>query len=85
MKTTIEEIQARDNRTYHGNWASQSEKDRATLLPILAEVGELPEKWESEELEARTDTPDDPYAMDGDDCAIELRATLNTTNQQGGD
>ena len=78
MKTTIEEIQARDNRTYHGNWASQSEKDRATLLVILAEVNALAEKWHDKHFHGKA------YSSPKMDAADQLEAILNRTNQQGG-
>jgi hypothetical protein len=44
--------------------------DRATLLAILDEVAELPDKWELAECD------EFEKILDGDDCAKELRAKL---------
>jgi len=56
----------------HAELLSLCEQQKQTI----AAVSELPDRWRGEELASRTATPDDPQAMDGDDCADELQAQI---------
>ncbi len=76
-KTIIDHIQARADQVD----AELAHADRATLLAILAEVGELPEKWQSESGHESSERANWSINIRAD----ELQAILKRTNQQGED